>query len=255
MMDGGTDAPEISPEERALMSSQSELVNLQRDIITRQVKQQELLAPLLLEEAGLKAVRDESGEIVSYQKIDDPNKALKETIERGQLERSAAALRGDLPVDPATERELGNRENILNETLRRQLGKDFATSGPGIEALARFNEEASTIRGGARRGDLSLAEQLSLARGASNSSSIDQLIARVGGVQGLDLGASGAAAQGVQTAGIPLSQMFQNRQLESQVNIANAQTRASTLNALFGAVGQGAGAYLGFSALGKKGGP
>lgn len=84
-------------------------------------------------------------------------------------QRTLAALKGELPVNPALMRELGTGEEELRASLFKQLGSGFETSTPGIQALAEFNQRKSEILEGARRGDLQLGEQLNFARDASRS--------------------------------------------------------------------------------------
>jgi hypothetical protein len=83
-------------------------------------------------------------------------------------QRTLAALKGELPVNPALNRELTESERDLRNSLSSQLGTGYATSSPGIEALTKFGQRKSETLEGARRGDLSLSEQMSLGRTSSN---------------------------------------------------------------------------------------
>ena len=163
--------PEPTPEERALQTEQVEILRQQRDIIKQQARQQELLAPLLFEQSGIRPIYSEAEtirnpeirdirtelrtlreelaglpagtydteddviigggvipssadraqlesqiatleqqlrdtprrittdpRIIGFERIEDPNEALRREIETGLLERSRAALAGELPV-------------------------------------------------------------------------------------------------------------------------------------------------------------
>ena len=74
--------------------------------------------------------------------------------------RTLAALKGELPVNPALLHDLATQEQTLKETLRSNLGPGWATSSPGIEAMASFDRTRNETLESARRGDIALGEQL-----------------------------------------------------------------------------------------------
>ena len=189
------DAPQVpgkSPEELALLSEQTAILREQRDQLSKSLQQQNLLQPLLFGELGIQEKKDASGNVIGYEKApltpDQQKRADLESrfldLSLGQLEgvdpaqsaeinkllgeRSLAALKGELPADPGLLRSLDDEEQRLREQLRAQLGPGFETSTPGIQALAEFTKRKTEIIAGAKRGDLTMAEGLGLARGASN---------------------------------------------------------------------------------------
>ena len=95
---------------------------------------------------------------------DDELNQLEREIALEAGERTLAGLRGELPVDPALERDLANRKEEVKERLLRQLGPGFETSSPGIETLARFDEEAQVVRSAVRQGQLTTNEAVALGR-------------------------------------------------------------------------------------------
>lgn len=109
------------------------------------------------------------GAITGFEEI-PPTEAerLRDQIELGLLERSQRALEGKLPVSPTLEREISEQGETLSARLRRNLGPGFETSSPAIEALQEHESRAIEAREAARRGELTLSEQLSLARGGQN---------------------------------------------------------------------------------------
>lgn len=173
MIGGGSDVPVQSEEEKALQVEQTELLRQQRDISQQVLEQQQLLQPILFEQAGIKTITDEEGNIVGFES-DDPNKAIRQDIETQFLERTQQALAGELPVNPALMRQLEEEENKLNEELRKDFGSIEAarTSTPGLERIDRFNRFRTEVLENARRGDLTLAEQLSISRRGANLSEI-----------------------------------------------------------------------------------
>lgn len=91
-------------------------------------------------------------------------------------QRSLAALKGELPVDPTVTRNLADSEAQLRESLFRNLGPGYETSTPGIQALAEFGKRKQEILAGASRAELTMGEQLGLARqGAQSQSTTDYL--------------------------------------------------------------------------------
>ena len=169
MIGGGSDVPVQSEEEKALQVEQTELLRQQREISQQVLEQQQLLQPILFEQAGIKTITDEEGNITGFES-DDPNKELRQGIETSFLERTQQALAGELPVNPALMRQLEEEENKLNEELRKDFGSIEAarTSTPGLERIDRFNRFRTEVLESARRGDLTLAEQLSVTRQGAN---------------------------------------------------------------------------------------
>jgi hypothetical protein len=163
---GGSDAPPPPPgpsaSEVALQTSQKELLDLQRKQIEKSAKEQELLAPILYKSLGIEPQYDDKGAVVGYK--EGALAERKRGIESMFLDRSEAALKGELPINPALTRDLDEQEGTLRERLYKQLGPGWETSTPGIEALANFNKRKSELFDASRRGDLTLAESLGLAR-------------------------------------------------------------------------------------------
>tara|TARA_Y100000310_G_scaffold231529_2_gene234128 strand:+ start:10425 stop:11297 length:873 start_codon:yes stop_codon:yes gene_type:complete len=262
---GDVNVPGPSSEERALQAEQTELLRDQRDILNEQVRQQNLLAPFLFSESGVQPIFNEidpetgelqdplldKGDIIAFEPIDDPLDPLRGDIERQFLERTNLALKGELPTSPALERELAEGEQQTRERLLKQLGPGFETSTPGIEGLDTFFRTAEELREGARRGDLTLAEQLGLAREQQNQSRIDALIGRLTGVANVNTGNVQGGLGLASGFGDVVGQFQQNRALELQGNIASVQARSSTLGALFGAIGSGLGLAAGGGFFGK----
>lgn len=225
--------PGPSPAEEALRTEQVQVLRQQRDLLQDQLRQQNLLAPILFKQAGLIPQLSEEGNIIGLS--EDPMQA---EVRKGFLERSRAALAGELPVNPALMRDLATQEQQLREGLRKQLGTGFETSTPGMEALQRFGESRNILLEGARRGDLTLAEQLGLQRaGAAQQSgqfAAGAILPSIGGL--------GNVAQGFMN---PLGILAGDRQMQMQANMANAQAKAQTMGSLFGGIGMLGGMALG----------
>ena len=301
------DFPEPTEEERELQREQLENLRFNQQILQEQARQQELLAPFLFESAGIRPIMDDRGRIAGFERVEpseedrllqelnldvlrrtreqfleqeeDPLADRRRAVEEGLLARSEAALAGDLPVSPALEDELSEQERRLRAELLQTLGPDYETSTPGIEALDRFRRTSSTLREEARRGQLTLAEGLGLARGAANLQQEQQPLSALGFFG--EFGRSGRAAeqgrrgtalqqiiagtsaplsgriataagfnQGASGFNAPLSRLFGERQLQFQ-----AGQRPDPLLQTLGLIaGQTSGAFLGGagSSAGRK---
>jgi hypothetical protein len=248
---GGTSAPPPSAEEKAVQAAQADNLATQTSILKEQTRQQELLAPILYKQAGITPQYDQNGKITGFTAAPeavDPNADLRKSIETGLLQRSQAALQGQLPVDPSVTRSLDEQEAQLRDTLRANLGPGFETSTPGIQALADFSKRKTEVLAGASRDELTLSEQLGLARGAGN----EQLIAsqtnrQLAPIQGQAALAQlfGGAAQG---AGQAVGLYQQDRNMALSAAMTNAQLKSANQNALIGAgagmAGMAAGAII-----------
>jgi hypothetical protein len=244
-MGGSPKAPEPSAEEKSLQAAQTDLLRQQRDILAEQTKQQNMLSPLLYEEMGIIPTKNDKGEITGYTLKDDPVKAINKEVELGFAQRSLKALKGELPIDPTLERQLTEGKDTLNETLRSQLGSDYATSTPGIQALAENDKRAIEIRDAARRGDLTLNEQLGLARQGGNQAATSFQVGGGTELSGLPL-RSIAAGNGIVQGGNQLLNHYAGiRQQQLQASVAGSQQR----NQMFGGIASSAIAAGGMAAV------
>lgn len=170
-------------------------------------------------------------------------------------QRTLDALAGNLPVDPALERGLGEQRRTLEATLRGNLGTGFATSTPGIEALANFDKRAEELRAQQRHDQLTTAEGLRLAGSQVSSTASTQNLANILGITNagsVPAGLLSSAAGGLSPIG---SNLLGYSSLENALRIAQltgqnsqselAQRLAAQDNAGYGSlVGQLGSAFL-----------
>ena len=238
---GDVNVPGPSKEEKALQAEQTELLRQQREILADNQRQQELLAPILYEEYNILPEINAEGEIVGFTKQNDEMAQLSEDVQMKLLERTRTALAGELPVDPTIERELIDQEATLRETLRKQLGSGYETSTPGIEALQKFAEGKASLRSAAQTGQMTLAEQLGIARGGFNQNVRQQTLASALGInQGSLPFVQGSLGVNQGMQGI-VNKMQMDRQMQLQASIANAQNQVNPLDIIFGGAGLAAG--------------
>lgn len=286
-------APKPSDEERALQKEQTELLRMQKDLILQQQREGRSLAEFMGKKLGVKfefdkktgeiigakdtkwareqagtdrEIKEMQGELLKLQleeqtrQLDPEQNKRRLKIERLLEERTLNALQGKLPVDPALERDIREQKLTLKEQLQSQFGPGWETSSPAIEAMSRFDESANVLRSQARRGELTLAEQLGAVREQTGMQQAGVSGAFAGlqlpGVFGAEtqpfmrdiLGGVGAAAGGIgQVAGgfqMPIGAMQMNRQMQTQASIANSQ-QAGFWEAL-GGIGGGVASTLPF---------
>src|SRR5688572_13919634 len=109
--------PKPTAEEQALRGEQTALLRQQRELIMDQHKQQQALLPIFAKQLGLDISFDSNGNI-SATEISDPLDSKRKEIQGLELDRSLAALKGELPVDPALERNLAEQREKLTGRLR-----------------------------------------------------------------------------------------------------------------------------------------
>lgn len=237
-MNTGAKVPAPSAEERSLQKQQAELLKFQTDILKQQQAQQKILIPFLAEQEGFNVELDEAGNLKSISRQPDELRDKQKQLESELADRSLAALRGELPVSPALERDLSKQNETLRERLSRQLGPGFETSSAGIEALQGQEESAEALREGARTAQLTLAEQLGITRQQQNEfsaqSSRDALRQ---GTQGDPLALAGAFGQTASGFGQAQAPFIQNRQMQFQANANRSSGFAGMVGAGVGALG------------------
>ena len=219
---------------------------------------QKLMFPMQMKSAGMNAIfntidpetgelKDPSlkkGAVIGFEKSTDINTEMREGIETQYLTRVQAALAGELPEDPALIAQLGEQEDALHESLRQQLGPGWQTSSPGIEAISKFEEGKYKLLDAARRGDLTLAEQLGQSRENVNLNRAQMGYA--GALAGSQYGAqaAGRLAGGYGTAG---SQQGNLRLASEQLRFGDMASRRAASAQREAGMWQGIGNVVGMT--------
>ena len=159
----------------------------------------------------------------------------REDIELELLEREQLALAGELPVGQGLLRDLAKREEDLKNTLRAQLGTDFETSSPGIEALNEFRLGSDALKESVAKGDIGNFAALQLSQSGFNRQSDLSNLGTLSTGANINSGTAGQFSQ--LAAGFGSAQQpFQfNRNQQFQAALQNAQS-PSPLGSVFGAV-------------------
>jgi hypothetical protein len=204
-----------------------ELQQMQLNEMRRQNKLNEQFQPFILESLGFKIEGDGS-----VTKIEQPKDELTQLYEERQLQ----AMKGELPISPAMEKELSQQQSSLMENLSQRLGPDWQQTTAGQQSMSEFQKRAELLREEARRGQITTGEGL--------------LESRMGFLQGMqqtdlsNLSAFSAPnSAGAYTSALAPYQM--QRQMQFSANQSDAANSTSLLSGLMGMVGTGVGAYAG----------
>jgi hypothetical protein len=176
----------------------SEMQQLQQQLTTRTLK--DLLDPTKY--AKQQKLLDL--QLAKYEEeLTGPEAQQAKEIQRLTGERTLKALRGELEIDPALERDIKTQGQSLRERLQQQLGSGYETSSAGQEALQRFEEGANILRSQARRGELTLSEQLASSRQGADLALGSQIMgATQSRLPGVDPLSSGGFAFGIGQGGL-----------------------------------------------------
>ena len=152
---------ETAPQRRAQIENELRIQNqtlAYQETALRQYQEQQKMQPLLYEQAGVKPIYDDAGNITSFGLTEEGQK--RQDYESQLLDRQRKALAGELPVDPTLERTLQEGETQLRAQLQAQLGTGYETSTPGIQALAEFSRRAAEARSNVAHGQLVSGQNL-----------------------------------------------------------------------------------------------
>jgi len=144
------------------------MTTAQKAYLTRQQAQQEqafnfqqLLQPLLLDQMGLEATFGPGGAVTSIKKraLTKEEQQAKD-IQGLAQEKVLRGLRGELDIDPATERALARRRAQTKEYVARTGGQSGDLSTAGQTAINLERESEAIIRDQVRRGQMTDAEAI-----------------------------------------------------------------------------------------------
>ena len=234
------------------------------------------LKPFMLETMGLIQGADGLRYTTEEERLASMTSSEKSQyeIEQLQQERLKKAYAGELPISPALEQKLTKQEKQIAEALSQRLGSGWQLTTPGQQAMSTFTRDANLLREETRRGEISTGTGLLLAGLDFNKHSGAQQLGqygifpqRTGGLlSGYNTMLDGTAQQtGGAAAGYPylsdplfqgygmLQQPYQQqRQMEFNASVRNAQMRADKkagfwrgMGSLAGAGMQAYGSYMG----------
>ena len=243
---GGTTvaAPVPTAEERALQAEQLK-------ILQQQTAETAQMRPYVLKGMGL---MEEDGNL-RYMSEDERTAGMSD-LERGQYDitkqsqaRQAQAYAGELPISPALEKSLTDEQAKMSEALSQRLGPNWMQTTPGQQAMGEFTQRADLVREEARRGAMSTEGGMLLSN-----------LGYLGNTQGMQTQMAGqfpTRTSGLfQGYGQAQSPYQQQRSMQMQASMANAQSQDSQQAGLMGGIGslvgsgmQAYGTYAGMAAL------
>lgn len=139
------------------------------------------LQRLELQQQGYDIQTDAQGNPTGLSLREGSIQALQDQTSRRLLERQNQALSGELPVDPNLQRQFDRSDEILGEQLRKNLGAGYASSTPGIQALAQSREGREAAIYAAQHGEIGYAGQLAAqSRGSNTTNSAFNILDRTG---------------------------------------------------------------------------
>ena len=136
--------PGPSQQEKDLQQEQTEILRQQRTILTEQTRQQELLAPILFKQLGIKTVLDDEGKIISFEEGDA---TLREEIQKESLELTRDIL-GLQKRELETAEDLAPAEKEFREKSLDLLSKGLDASERALDLAEKINpleEEVETL--------------------------------------------------------------------------------------------------------------
>lgn len=250
---GQAAAPQASPAEQAAQQAQADNLAQQTEILKRQDRTQNLLAPFLYSQLNLKPTMDASGNITGFEDTttdaQKQSKSLQDSVNLEGLQREQNALEGKLPVDQSLTDQLDQQEQDLHNQLAQQFGPGYETSDPGIRSLKQFNISKNMALDAARRGDLQTASTLVNNNTSTQTQNRNATLNALMGVNQSPLQTAqgfGGAAQGYGTA----IQGFNTRAgINASIAQSNASNSQSGFNTLVSAGAGLAGAAAGAGAI------
>lgn len=208
-------------------SEEIELQRMQLDQLRQQNKLQQQFQPFILESLGFKIEPDGS-----VTKLEQPKDELATLYEQRQLQ----ALKGELPISPAMEKELSQQEAAITEGLSQRLGSDWQQTTAGQQAMSEFQKRAELLREEARRGQITTGEGL-----------LESRLGFLQGVQqqGLSNLSAFASPNSAGAYSSALAPYQAQRQMQFSANQSSAANNAAMTSGLMGMAGTLGGFAIG----------
>jgi hypothetical protein len=125
---------------------------------------QQLMMPYTLESLGLDAEYGPNGQVISVKRRPKTGAELQqEEITDLAQKRAIKALKGELDIDPATERSIKRNQQLKQEQVRRTYGPQGDATTGGQNMLAAAQAGADVSREAVRRGELTQVEAMARA--------------------------------------------------------------------------------------------
>ncbi len=167
----------------------------------------------------------------------NPQEQLQYQNTKLEQERVNQALKGELPVDPALEKNIADEQAVIEEQLARDLGPNWRNSTAGIQRMGEFSKRAELLRESARRGEINTGTGLALNQMGYLGANAVQTGANY---QSVPAGSMGYAS----SLNSVLQPYQQQRQMQYGANVAQYQANAQENSAMMTGIGTMTGLAL-----------
>jgi len=244
---GSVNVPGPTPQQIEAQNLQNQLLKQQVELQQRQYGEQQVIAPMLYQQMGYTPQYDSTGKLTGLTQTPEMAAQMqaKNQINEAYNQRQLAALRGELPVDPGLMIDLNRQEAAQKATLASQFGQGGQGGTGATQSMDTFNARKMAILEGARRGDLTLAEQLGASEQMQQTALMQRSVSGASAGTNFQTGLLGNLMGGVQSAQIPISTGLQEREMGLNAAMFNARNRQSAMGGIGGVLGAVGGAALG----------
>ena len=230
-----TSTPPLTPSQIAAQEAQTGLLTEQTNILKQQQSMENMLLPYVFQSSGLTPQYDANGNITSIKQSPEAaqNAQQQQQIQLASGQYYLNALQGNLPVNPQLQQERQQSDQTFQQWLVNQYGQGGQGSSGALLAQRNQTQTWEAAFEAARRGDLTLANQLNLTGSAGIGAGQQVIQSPVGTIGSLLPGVQG----GIQSANNVFSTGLGLQQLGLQHGIA----RNNALNAFWGDIAGGIG--------------
>jgi hypothetical protein len=238
---GGTDVPPPP----GMTAEELEIQKIILGQLRSGSQMQEMLMPYMMEEMGYRVIdTPPSGDDPGGRTLErispeerfagmDPQERKTYELHDAYLDRQLSAVRGELPVSPALERDISERRGLVQEDLSRRLGPQYKQSTAGLQTEAKFEESADIAKESARQGIISQGPGLI---GSSQAGMEGRTQADIAGLYNVPQ----SYYTGIGAAGSALQPYQQQRGLQYQSQMQSGANKAAQKAGLMQLAGMGA---------------
>jgi len=221
--------------------AQQENLSIQNQLLREQAAENARMRDVYLARSGLKFDASQNKYIPMTEEeniaLMTPTEKEQYDIAKLQGERLKKAYQGELPLNPATQEALFNREEALKEDLSRKLGTNWRLSTSGIQNYNKFLTDKAMIEDAERRGEIDSGTSRLLQSMGAQQDFANSYIGKYGSY----LNRTAPLLQGYGQLG---QQYGRQNDIMNQIAMVNAQRKSSERAGLMGGIGSLAGAGI-----------
>jgi len=245
---GSVSVPGPTPQQIEAQNLQNQLLKQQVELQQRQYGEQQVIAPMLYQQMGYTPQYDSTGKLTGLTQTPEMQAQMqaKNQITEAYNQRQLAALRGELPVDPGLMIDLNRQEQSQKATLASQFGQGGQGGTGATQSMDTFNARKMAILEGARRGDLTLAEQLGASEQMQQTALMQRSLSGASAGTTFQSGLLGNLGNTIGSAQLPITTGQNQQRMGLDAAIANQRNQSSMMGGLLSLGGSlGAAAMTG----------